>query len=298
MCTYVGRQVMKMSLDERLRQYHSRFRQGHDMLRERLLADLGDNAAQPLPTLSSQRQTAYGAGWFRFSRRRAVIVAAAVLMLCVGVLFDGDGDQNAQEFLGTQAAYAAAIQRVANIESIHFRMSTPRLDGQSFAVEGWWRRPHDFRLVFDKGLVMTGNESVHCRLAQDTLTITQADGPSLEMAILGELGPFFPTEGRLAWDWVAQSKVLSSEKVQYKGEACLKIMVQIDKNDRPRRIEYIINERASAGKAPLIYDVSVYSAGEPAQLRERVEVLAIDRAMPESLFEIAPSEGVKVIDAR
>lgn len=286
---------MKMSLDERLRQCHDRFRQGHDMLRERLLADLGDKAAQPF---SSTPQATYRTAWPRLSKRRALLVAAAVLMLSFGVFFDGDSERSGQEFVTPQAAYAAAIEGVANIESIHFRMTTPSLNGEAFSVEGWWRRPHDFRLVFDQGLIMTGNESVRCRLADDTLTITQADGPSLEMAILGELGPFFPAKGRLAWDWVAQSELLSSEKVQYKGEDCLKIMVHVQKDAGSQRIEYIINERASAGKAPLIYDVSVYSAGQPAQLRERVEVLAIDKAMPETLFNIAPSEGLKVIDAR
>lgn len=282
---------MDKRLNELLRRCHERFGQGHDVQRERLLADLRTGTSVE-PVVSSHREAMYE-GRYRRLVGRAVAVAA-VLMVCLGVfLYENQGD-GAERVLSAQVAYAEAMDNVGNIDSVHFRMATPNRKGESFAVEGWWRRPHDFRIVFDDGLIMTGNGEVRCRRNDDKLTIENAGGPSLEMMILGELGPFFAVQQSLTGQWVSESKLESSKKVEYKGEACLSLAVLYD----GKRFEYIVNERASQAAAPLIYEVKVYRGEQPGRLLERVEVLGIDREMPETLFRLEPDEKVEVIDRR
>lgn len=283
---------MDKSLDDRLRQSHEQFNQCHDMLRERLLATVADRRS-PVRRRSSYAESTYeyaGLRW-RLVGRVAAVAAAAMVMICAGLLMPGS-DQ--AQLLSPQAAYAAAIDNVGSIDSVHFRMITPGRSGGQASLEGWWRRPHDFRMEFDSGSIMTGNDTIRCQLSNNELTIRKAEGPSLEMLLLGELGPFFPAEAHLTRAWESDRKLVSSTKVQYKGEACLNIVVEA----QGRRYEYIVNEKASEGKTPLIYEVHVYSGGESPRLMQRVEVLGIDREMPESLFRITPGKDMTVIDRR
>ena len=216
------------------------------------------------------------------------MAAAAVLLLGVSVAvltFIGTDE------LAPRQVWAAAIENASQLQSVHFRFTTPSA-GSGSAVEMWWRRPHDYRMVFSNGLVMTGNKQKACvsPVGGRNVRVFDAAGPGLEMAILGELGELFTSDVSFSREWVRDSEVLSSEPIDYKGEGCRRIVAEKDS----RYYVYIIDSRAAkTGQKPLLYDVKRYAEADMSTLLSHVEVLEIDVTMPESLFTIEPPDAAR-----
>ena len=239
----------------------------------------------------AQRRYEFSGRRIRLAVRTAITAAAVLAVLFFGGVLTPT--ETAMPVLQPQAAWASAVQGVEGFGNIHFRLTTPGRTGAAFAVEGWWRRPHDFRLIFGDKLVMTGNAAKRCRydLQSHQLRMEAPDAPGVELAILGELGPLFG-EQSLSGNFIADSRVIASETVTYKGEACLKItVVRLE-----RRFEYIISRLEKDSAKPLVYQVEIYHNVPDSPLLERVEVLGVDIDMPESLFEVTPESGMTVIE--
>ena len=279
---------MSSDLDSQLSQWYGQFSSDHQRLRDDLLASLPARSALdhvPVPSRTWRSTSAPVLRW--------ALAAAAVLLLVLGagLLID-----DTAEVLNPPTAWAAAIENTGKLQSVHFKLTT-FLAGRPSSVEMWWRRPHDFRMTFDDGLIVTGDQSGRYRLnpAGSTLTIYDAGGMGLEMATLGELGQLFTSKVSFSQDWIAQSKVVDSAELEYKNENCRVITAEKD----GRYYQYVINGKAALGQAgPLLYDVKRFAGSQMTRLLSHVEVFDIDRSMPDSLFAITPTAGQKVNDRR
>ena len=275
---------MKVSLNNDLSKYYKEFGRKHQYLRDQLLATLPEVQWKVERAEAASREeivsSLFSSVKLRFSLRTA-LAAAAVFLIAFGVLV-----YVGPEYDNPQAAWAAAVENAGQVQSVHFRFST----GNS-SVEMWCRHPQefrDFRAEYSNGLVTTNNHEKHCYYSKKTnlLSIRSADGPPLEKYLMGELGKLFLERSPFSGDLINESKLLHSEKVTYKGEQCLKIIAEMEGD----RFEYILDM-----KDPLIFEVKRYSPS--GKVKSHMEVLDVDRNMPDSLFTIDP-QGKKVADRR
>ena len=265
---------MNVSLNNDLPKHYKEFGQNHRCLREQMLATLPEVQWKVERAEAASRREIAPSLFFGVKLRfalRIALAAAAVFMIAFGVLV-----YVGPEYDSPQAAWAAAVENAGQVRSVHFRFST----GNS-SVEMWCRHPQefrDFRAEYSNGLVTTNNHEKHCHYNNKTniLSVRSADEAPLEKYLLGELGKLF-MEKSLSGDLISESKLLNSEQVTYKGEQCLKMIAEM-KGDR---FEYILDE-----KDPLIFEVKRYSPS--GRVKSHMEVLDVDRNMPDSLFIIDP----------
>ena len=253
------------------------FGRNHDRLRRQLLDGL---PARPQ------------VGTVRSARRPALRWAAAVAAVLVVslVLWSVVGTPQPGKIMPGNTAWASAIEQAAQMRNVHLRFITPRPDGSGTSVELWWQSPHNFRMTFDTGLVMTGNTEKRCTFDphRGTLTIHDGGDVGLEMFVLGELGQMFTSEYAMSKLWLKEAVPTATEDVYYKGEPCRRITLQKD----TRRYEYIIDQTTA-----VIYEGTCYGDSDAPRVLSRMTVL--DTAeMPDSIFAIRPAEGVTVIDQR
>ena len=266
---------MKVSLNNDLPKHYKKFGQNHQCLREQMLATLPEAQWKVERVKAASRREIASSIFFGVKLRsslRIALAAAAVFMIAFGILaYVGPG------YDSPQAAWAAAVENAGQVQSVHFRFST----GNS-SVEMWCRHPQkfrDFRAEYNNGLVTTNNHEKRCHYNNKTniLSVRPADEPPLEKYLLGELGKLFLEKSPFSGNLIDESKLLHSEKVIYKGEQCLKMIAEM-KGDR---FEYILDK-----KDPLIFEVKRYSPS--GKLKSHMEVLDVDRNMPDSLFIIDP----------
>jgi len=266
---------VKVSLNSDLPKHYREFGRNHQCLREQLLATLPEAQWKVEKAEAASRREIGSSLFFgvklRFSLRIA-LAAAAVFMIAFGVLV-----YVGPEYNSPQAAWAAAVENAGQVQSVHFKFST----GNS-SVEMWCRNPQefrDFRAEYSNGLITTNNHEKRCHYNSKTnvLSVRSADEPPLEKYLLGELGKLFMDKSPFSGDLISESKILHSEKITYKGEQCLKMIAEM-KGDR---FEYILDK-----KDPLIFEVKRYSPS--GRVKSHMEVLDVDRNMPDSLFIIDP----------
>ena len=266
---------MNSNLTKQLAQSYKQFDQDHDQLRDRLLDSLPKAS-----WLSSNTHRHQSTGRnLRFAIRVAVS-AAAVFIVLFSVLHFIQPDA-----VNPKLAWAAAVENANEVQTAHFILSTPSGNKDS-SVEMWWQQPGSFRMKFDNGTVFTGNQDIRCNYnpKNNILRINKAAGFGPEMMFLGYLGKLFigdfslPDDSPLPGDNINQSRLISSEKVIYKGESCLKILSQ--ENDY--RYEYIIDRND-----PIIYEVKQFSLSD--KILAHMIVLDVDRPMDQSLFAIEPN---------
>ncbi len=268
------------TFDNNLVRRYEEFTQGHTQLRRQLLESLP--ADQWALEASVGKEASFVGVKLRFAIRAALAAAAvfAIFLGAISLLSPGIEDP--------QAAWATAIEKTTQLQSIHFTMTTPN-GGKGISAEMWWRRPDSFRMEID-GIVQTsdGRKRYNYNDKTNVLVISDAEGPGPEMAILSELGGLFFSETyTLSGDVTNKSEVLRCEEVIYKGESCLKIVSTMNGD----RFEYILDK-----KERLIYEVKRFS-GTSGKLMSHVVVLEADKEIPESMFEIE-AKGGKVIDRR
>ncbi len=263
---------------------YEQYGQGHGRLRDELLAALPEPAWWGSTVKVDFRAIKHR----RFIR--TAMAAAALIIVAVGVRFN---PFVSQQVTNPHTAWATAMEQTGNLNSVHFRLSTPGSSAKSggASVEMWWRRPHDFRLEFNNGLVMTGNDSVRCTYNKksNNLTLMPGGQPGLEMAVLGELGQLFTSNVSLSGKWIADSKQVGEpENIMYQGEKCLKMTYVKD----GKRFVYIMD-----AQDPLIYDARMYS-GDSDKLMYHIEILKIDSEIPDAMFGIEKTDDMKVSDKR
>ena len=269
--------------EDRLSRWYEQFGRDHDRLRGQLIQSL----RKVEKTETTRRKP--------FLTLRPILAAAAMIAVLMGTMFVNQWTDRPAN--NPQAAWADTVDHIGRLQSIHLTWQTPQ-GGKDAAVEMWWQRPHDFRLEFTTGLVWTGDSQKRCSYnpGKNELVINDAQGPSLEMVVLGELGQLFYSSYALSKpaDWVNDSQIIESEKIIYKAEACQKIV--FDRADR--RYEFIIDERAVENQAAPFYQVKVFDGPQKKQLISHMEVLDVDRYAPQEMFTIQPADGCKVIDRR
>lgn len=265
------------SFDEKLTAYHKSFQQGHDQLRRQLMDSLPDMGYgnQNVPARASKSVLPFNlprAGMLRAFRKVAAVAAVFVILLGAVYVFSPSG-------VSSQAAWAKAVDNFEQVHSVHFKYLTS--SGKKSFVEMWWRRPHDFRMEFSNNLILTGNKTQRCTYNKmlNSVSISKANGPGLEMAILGSLGHLFTSQfydSPISPD-VSKSKVLRSEEIIYKGQKCHKVMSEND----DELFEYIIDQNGS-----MVYDIKRFRKSAPDKVISHVEVFEVDRQYSDSLFTI------------
>lgn len=268
------------NFDNNLTHRYEEFTQGHAQFRCQLLESLPADQWAVEPAVG--KWPSFVGVKLRFAIRAAMAAAAvfAIFLGATSLLSPGTEEP--------QAAWATAIEKTTQLQSIHFIMTTPN-GGKGSSVEMWWRRPGSFRMEIG-GFVQTsnGHKRYNYNDKANVLVVSDAEGPGPEMAILSELGGLFFSEAyTLSGDVTNKSEVLSCEDVIYKGESCLKIVSTMNGD----RFEYILDK-----KEQLIYEVKRFS-GMSGKLMSHVVVLEADKEIPESMFEIE-AKGGKVIDRR
>jgi len=263
---------------------YEEFSRDHDRLRSQLIDALpvADWQSEKVKSASRGRISSpiFAGVKLRFALRPA-LAAAAVLLIIFGTAFFMDTGK-----VNPHAAWASALENATLVQSLHCRMNTPGARGNDADVEIWWRRPDNFRMQFSNGLIWTSNGQNRCMYEQKTnkLNITKANGPGMEMFLLGQFGKLFASEYALASEWITNSDITNSERTMYKGEKCLKITATMN-NDR---YEYFIEEKEDK---PLIFEMNQYHPSRG--LVCHLEVLEVDKNMEDGLFRIDP-EGKKL----
>ncbi|MBN1764110.1 MAG: hypothetical protein JW860_02540 [Sedimentisphaerales bacterium] len=275
---------MLSSFFYRLSESYKGFDRNHDQLRLQVLASLPE-APWEADNLTAASYRKISSSIFSQTKLhfafKTSLATAAVLLIGFGlVFFIQTGAVNPQK------VWAAAKENVAQVQSVHFTMSTPSSNNKT-QLEMWWRRNGDYRMVIGT-TVFTGNQDKCCIYNQDsnTLTIRDADKRGPEMAILGQLGSLFDNNTALPNGHNDNSKILNSEKALYKGEQCFKMVSEFEGD----RFEYYLDMKDS-----FIYQVDRYSP--TGKLLSHVEVLDMNKNIPDDLFEVDPS-GKLVIDQR
>ncbi|MBN1435444.1 MAG: hypothetical protein JW936_00060 [Sedimentisphaerales bacterium] len=272
---------------------HAMFDRDHGRLRAELLDSLPDAPGEN----TFFRTNAIGT---RLRRIGILIGAAAAVMIALGLLnifapLDNSPMDSivapVASVVTPQAAWAEAVQRAGQVSSMHMIMTTPSTGGENSSVELWWRVPHDFRMEFSTGLVMTGNRQRRCTVnpERNLLTIFDATGPGLEMAVLGEVGMMFASPYSLSRQWLEDAEVVSAEDTFYRGEQCRRITVQRDNG----RYEYIIDKNTN-----MIYQGIRYSGVESDRVLCSMEVIAVDQELSDALFSVEATEEMQVNDRR
>ncbi|KPK76120.1 MAG: hypothetical protein AMJ79_08135 [Phycisphaerae bacterium SM23_30] len=260
------------SLENDLKRYYARFEEGHDFQRERLLASL-DKA----PRATASRGAA-------LILLRKAAGAAACLLIVIGGIYLLTGGDNSQE------AFASAINKFSQVQSVHLRMVTPNRNADA-SVEMWWRRPHDFRQEFGDGTIIAANREKRYTFnpQNQQLKIIENTGPGPEMLILGEMGRLFTEEEAFVRKWIDNSTIKKTEAVNYRGEECRKITCHKD----GYQYEYIIDARAQGDRQAPFYEVKVYGDYQGEKLLSHMEVLEVDADLPDRLFVIEPGPDIK-----
>ncbi len=276
-----------MNLDKELNRYFERFEAGHQLARARLLASLSQDRLEPasagdvVADRSDRRMVRYRRAF------RIALAAAAVLLIGMGVMWF---DQPADTPISTANVWAAAVDNVSHIRSLHLRAGT----GNS-TLEMWWRQNGDFRMEISNGVVHTRNENerAYFDAAHKTLTLKnnfQGFGP--EMLILGELGQLFTMNRTLSRSLLENSTLVSEEPTVYKGQKA--VVRTFQKNDQPNTLH-----RCIVGlEPPVIYEAATYSAKNPDKPLYRIEILEMDKEYPDYLFTVTPTDDMTVRDMR
>ena len=253
--------------ENELKHYHARFETGHDRGREQLLASVDQVGQYPAPVRTLVLPAV-----------KKLLAAAACLMILAGGLYMLGGGDHSQD------AFATAINQFRQVRSVHLKMANPNSKAEA-SVEMWWRRPHDFRMEFSTGVIVTGNSEKSYTWDPQTnkLEISEAVGPGPEMMLLdlAGLGWLFADQEPLIQDNIEKSQIISNEPVNYKGETCRKITCQKD----PYIYEYIIDAQADDQQLPF-YQVNVYGDFNGRKLISHMEILEVDAHLPDDLFVI------------
>jgi len=275
------------SWEKDLEKHFKMFGADHGRRREQLMDSLGGLEYQRNSSTIAQRRPSHMPRAFRTV---AAIAAAIIIVFGMMLILNLDRQRG-----GSQAAWAAAIEQAGRIQSVHFRLTTPG-GGSKTSLEMWWRPPHEFRMEVSNGLIMTGNIEKICILDPKSgkLLIDNAGKPGPEMFILGHLGRLFASEPSFSRNWIESSKMISSEKVNYKGERCRKVLVE----KGSRYYEYIIDDKAGADNKAPFYEVKEYSNSRNGALVSHMEVLEVNQDISESLFTIKATDQMKVVDMR
>jgi len=270
-------------LDDELARYYERYSQGHDQRKETLLKALSsvEHDLKVSVEMNRDTQTAWS-GWTIRNIYRSAAALAAALIIGFGVVFV----VNQSQPIDPHAAWAAAIQRTNQIQSVHLKINT-----LGSSLEMWWRQPEDFRMVFSNGDIHTNNRSVRSLYNHKANRLTLRNGGSngLEMFILGELGEMFTTQRYLSEGLLRDSKFVRSEPIIYKGEACRKMVY--DKGQK--RYEYVVDRHE-----PIIYEAKLYDKSRPTVLQYHIEILDINQEVDDSVFSIEPAAAMKIEDKR
>ena len=282
-----------MSQEYQIKQYYAQFSQGHDFLRGQLMARLDEQQIET-PAVAT------GSGFAGSSRfLMAALALAACLVIVVSAIFMVNTDSptmnqpTVESSILAQAAWADSVGRVGQIQSIHFRLTTPGGGGRAVSLEMWWQQPDNFRMAFSNGLLLASNETSRFKLDPhtNTLKVTNAVGMGpVEMFVLGQLGRLVTSDNdQFVRDWIDDSKVTRSTDITYKGIPCRAVTCECD----GWRYEYIIDNRTNANDKTPFYDVKEY--GSNGVLRSHLEVIDVDQELPDSLFTVEPKENTKVL---
>ena len=282
---------MKNNLETNLTSYYDQFSVGHEQRRSQLLRSLPAVQHRHRQELAlSGGRGGMGQAW------KSAAALAAGLMIVVGAIFyawpqDATTDTNtgsgiaSVNLLSAKEAYAAAIDRVTKVESLHFIWTTPN-SGRGASVEMWWRHPNDYRMEFvGDGLIMAGNEDRHYSYDPSKEELKIWEGAGLYRFPLEQLGRLFSNEDdQLTKQWIEESKIIRSEPIDYKGEKCLKVICvhQISQE----RYEYIIDAQVGMDTRIPFYEVKQYSQPEGGRLMSHVEVLEVNKDYADSLFTV------------
>ncbi len=275
------REFMLMDYEKLFKTYYELADKNHAELRNQLLNQLSNSTSKPLLAQGKTITLTYNRrriSLLRSAGFRAALASAAVFAIVIAAIFAFNPAVD-----NGNAAWAAAIQNASHVESVHMILATPGVNHTESKVELWWKGPGIYRMEFTNGLVITGNGKESCSFDKKTgrLSVHPQAGPGLEMFVLGKLGKLFTSDKAFSAQWIRDNKIISSQKVMYRGEQCRKVTAIKDH----KRYEYIINARAS-----LIYAVKVYSENNPGRLLERMEVLDVNRQMPDSMFVISKAK--------
>lgn len=284
---------MKENQETQLHGYYEQFSVCHEQRRNQLLGSVSKIQSSRVPEAV---ETA-GRWGFRPVLKSSLALAAG-LMIVLGAIFyvwqDLDpapsSDPGARSVslnpLSAQEVYAAAIDRVAQVTSVHFIWTTPSGGSTDASMKMWWRYPNDYRMEFaGNGLVMAGNEKQHYTYDPSKDTLKVNEGAGLYVFPLEQLGRLFSTkDDRLAKQWIDESTIVRSEPVDYKGEKCLKVICvhKISQN----RYEYIIDSQAGTDTRVPFYEVKQYSHPEGGRLMSHVEVLEVNKEYADRMFTI------------
>ncbi len=256
------------SFFEDLSGHYDKFEQGHDFLRSKLLTQLESvqMADRSVANYARSRSGILQLG--RYLSKTAAV--AAILLIVFSMAMFNIGNNQA----GNSNVVADNIlSKITDFENVHFKMST-----MGSSVEMWWQKPNNYRMEFSDGTVIANSTASY--------SIKKKDGsisykPALEtygpeMMLLGELGEVFPFEFSPTQKLLGTSKVISSEEVMFKGEACMKVQA---KNPMLGDIfEYIVDK-----DQPMIYQIDRIRDGK---VISHVDVIEIDMVMPDSIFDI------------
>lgn len=268
---------MANDMENRLTAYYSQFDRNHEQRRQQLTASLSSVEVAPVVAGNPVRS-------LRVSRwYRSALAAAAVLLIAFGVslMFDTSAQFN------PQTAWAEAIDNAGHVESVHVMAKTP---GSS--LEMWWRQPNDFRMAFNNGNIITHNSTKRCNFNQQTNTFVQSPGGAtgFEMLILGELGQIFTKDHKLGAMSLRNCTMISTKKVTYKGENCQELTFVKDQ----AKGTYLIC--VMDARENFIYDLKMYNQSRPDKILYHIEVLDVDKTMPDTLFELEAQPGQRVVD--
>ncbi len=285
-----------MNQEYQMKQYYAQFSQGHDFLREQLMARLDEQQIQT-------SAVATGSGFSGLSRfLKAALALAASLVIVVSAIFMINSDTvtinqpTGETSILAQAAWADSVSRAGQIQSIHFKLTTPGGGDRAVGLEMWWQQPDNFRMAFSNGLLLASDETSRFKLdpRKNTLSVTNATGMGpVEMFVLGQLGRLVTSDNdQFVRDWINDSKVIRSKEITYKGIPCREVTCEYD----GWRYEYILDNRNDVNDKTPFYDVKEY--GSSGVLRSHLEVIEVDQELPESLFSIEPKENTKVLRFR
>jgi len=279
---------MNESLQNDFEKYYQPSEKRHDHLREQLMNSLPKNkygfASRIAATDWASMTKASRARLTLAFRSIAAMAAVFAIVLSVMFLVNTSGPE------ATHSAWANAFHNTFGLHSAHFTVTTPS-ENNTVVAKVWWRDPDNFRIEMGDDLVLTGNEDVRCVLNAKTnlLTLNDPGGIGIEMFFLGELGQKFASDYSVTRKLIRDSNIISSERIIYKGEDCLKVMAGKD----DRQYEYIIDNQ----KDPIIYQIEVYNRSDKPRLLYRTEVLEANKSFPDNMFTI-DSKDKEIRDCR
>jgi len=259
------------TIENDLNRYYEQFNADHELLRGQLISQLDQAPSPRIPRL-----------FYLPPAVKQVIAAAACLMILFAGMYLFIGGDSSQEI------YASTINKFGQLQSVHFKMSTPGGDAEA-AVEVWWRRPNDTRMEFSNGSIVTSNSDK--RYTYDPSATTQklridegVGGPGPEMLLLSLVGLdwLFTDDMPMLQQSIENSVIKDYEAITYKGEYCRKITCEKD----GYLYVYVVDGLTKTEKQAPFYEVNVYGDREATRLLSHMELLEVDADLPDDLFII------------